>query len=212
MARRWPVIDRIWRSRGVLPVEPPLPAPEILDRLSGLFDEGEFALDRAGKRLDYRKPNPGAQDRLSTFSNGSLELAGDGEGQVLRYDVGSPALLLTFLAPLLFLGLAQGFVLLGQWEESKEASQSEDEDEDEEDDKPGELHWIDRMLGAPEPEDPDKEDEEESEEDDDYSPRDAYGLAGLFALIYLVGRVLEPYLLRKTLRRTIHAATMPPRR
>ena len=206
MARKWPVIDRIWRSRGVLPVEPPLPAPEILDRLSGLFDEGEFEIDRANRRLGYRKPNPAAQDKLATFSNGSLELAGDNQSQLLRYDVGSPALLLTFLAPLLFLALAQGFVMLGQWEESKEASQAEEEDE--EDEEPGELHWFDQMLGAPAPEDPD-EDEEEDEEDDDYSPRDAYGLAALFALFYLVGRFLEPYLFRKTLRRTIHAGSEP---
>lgn len=206
MARKWPVIDRIWRSRGVVPVEPSLPSGEIFDRLSGLFDEGEFEIDRANRRLDYRKPNPAAQDKLATFSNGSLELTQNDQGQILRYDVGSPALLLTFLAPLLFLALAQGFVMLGQWEESKEASQPEDEDE--EDDKPGELHWIDQMLGAPAPEDPDEE-EEEDEEDDDYSPRDAYGLAALFALIYLVGRFLEPYLFRKTVRRTIHARSEP---
>lgn len=206
MARKWPVIDRIWRSRGAVPVDPPLPPGEIFDRLSGLFDEGEFEIDRANRRLDYRKPNPAAQDKLATFSNGSLELAGDNQGQLLRYDVGSPALLLTFLAPLLFLALAQGFVMLGQWEESKEASQAEEEDE--EDEEPGELHWFDQMLGAPAPEDPD-EDEEEDEEDDDYSPRDAYGLAALFALIYLVGRFLEPYLFRKTLRRTIHEGTEP---
>lgn len=207
MARKWAVIDRIWRSRGAVPVEPPLSPQEIFDRLSGLFEKGEFEIDRVNRRLDYRKPNPAAQDRLATFSNGSLEVAEDGQRQVVRYDVGSPALLLTFLAPLLFLALAQGFVLLGQWEESKEASQPEDEDED--DEKPGELHWIDQMLGAPEPEDPDEKDVEDEEEDDDYSPRDAYGLAALFALIYLVGRFLEPYLFRKTVRRTVHAGSEP---
>ncbi len=205
---KWPVIDHIWRSRGKLELEADVTRDEALERLSVLFDPDELQIDRANGTLGYRKPNPAAQDRLATFSNGVLHLEENGRAKALRYDVGSPALLLTFLAPLLFLALAQATVGLGQWEESKATEEEKANDED--DDKPGELHWIDTMLGAPAPEEPDK-DEEEEEDNEDYSPETAYGLAALFALIYLVGRFLEPRLFRKTLRNAIANGPSGPR-
>ena len=207
MAGKWPVIDRIWRSRGSIIVDEQVSANDALDRLSGLFDPDEMTVDRVKARIDYRKPNPAAQDRLATFSSGSLELAEANGRREVRFDVGSPALLLTFLAPLLFLALGQGIVALGQWEETKAAAQDDkDKDEEDKDEDQAELHWFDQMLGAPAPEKPDKDKdkaEEKDEEDDDYSPKQAYGLAALFALIYLVGRFLEPRLFRRTLRRAI---------
>lgn len=201
MAWRFPVIDRIWRSRGSVLVEGDVTSDEALDRLSSLFDPGEMTVDRADGRIDYRKPNPAAQDKLATFSNGSLQLAGTEGRKELHFDVGSPALLLVFLAPLLFLALGLGTVALGQWEETKAQQQGEAEEEEEED--PPELHWFDQMLGAPAPEKPDDKDKDEEEENEDYDPNGAYGLAAIFALLYLIGRFLEPHLLKKTLRKVI---------
>ena len=198
------MIDRIWRSRGSLCIEEQVSADEVLERLSCLFDAEEMTLDRMQARIDYRKFNPAAQDRLATFSNGTLRLTEEHGRKVVHFDVGSPALLLTFLAPVLFLALGGGIVGLGQWEEAKVVQQGEQEEEKEEEEEPAELHWIDQMLGAPAPEKPDKDkdekEEEEEEENEDYSPNQAFGVAALFALLYLVGRILEPKLFKKTLR------------
>lgn len=198
-----PYIDRIWRVRGTLALDEPLEPDEAFGRLAHWFDREEVELDDGGTSLTFRKTNPGAQHKLATFSSGSLHIAHrDGKTEV-DYDVRSPALILTFLAPLLFLALGQAIVGIGMLNEAISAEQSDEKDEEVEK-EPGELHLVDQMLGAPAPEQPDKNDKEKKdEEDEDHSPVKAYGLAGVFALIYLVGRMLEPRLFRSALRKAL---------
>jgi hypothetical protein len=69
------------------------------------------------------------------------------------------------------------------------------------------LHPLDQMLGAPAPEDPakKKKDKEKDKDKGKFDPTPAYVLAGLFFVIYCVGRVLEPWLLKRTLRAALSA-------
>ncbi|HCS18922.1 MAG TPA: hypothetical protein DIW45_15430 [Erythrobacter sp.] len=46
--------------------------------------------------------------------------------------------------------------------------------------------------------------EEGEEEEGRHSPTPAYVFAGLFFALYLVGRVLEPWLVRRTFRQTLN--------
>lgn len=194
-----PFIDRIWIARGTLELDELINAREAFGRLAPLFDPQEVELDSSGTRLSYRKANPEAQHKLATFSSGTLEFQTRDDTARIAYRVRSPALLLTFLAPLLFLALGQAIVGIGMVNQAVTAEEKEDEDEE-----PGELHWIDQMLGAPAPEkDEDNDEEDDEEEDEDHSPLRAYGLAGVFALIYLIGRVLEPRLFRSTLSKAL---------
>jgi hypothetical protein len=121
----------------------------------------------------------------------------------------SHALLLAFLAPLLFLGFAQMAIAINAWEASG-AEASEKAPKDEEKPKPvKKLNPVDEFLGAPAPEDPNKKKKDEKEEDEGrHSPDEGYFMAGVFALIYLVGRWLEPWLVRRRLRAALAAS--PP--
>lgn len=194
-----PFIDRIWVACGTLELDQPLNAREAFDRLAPFFDAKEVELDSSGTTLSYRKANPDAQHKLATFSSGTLEFQTRDDTARIAYRVRSPALLLTFLAPILFLALGQAIVGIGMVNQAVTAEEKEDEDEE-----PGELHWIDQILGAPAPEkDDDNEEGDDEEEDEDHSPLRAYGLAGVFALIYLIGRVLEPRLFRSALSKAL---------
>lgn len=67
------------------------------------------------------------------------------------------------------------------------------------------LHPIDRFLGAPAPEtkkDKDKKKKEE-EKDKNPSPTPGYVFAGIFAILYAVGRWLEPWLAQRLFRRAL---------
>lgn len=188
---RFPFIDNIWRIRGEWQVPEPLDAEEAFDRLDPLFRTTGTVASREGNTLVYRKHNPAAQDKLATFTSGTLTFVGGASGARLRYDLSSNALLLCFLAPLLFLG----FALLAQAINDYEMAEKPKEEQTETKPVP-KLHPVDEMLGAPKPEDPNKKDEEE--EEGRHSPEPGYALAGLFFLVYLVGRFLEPWLARRT--------------
>ena len=62
------------------------------------------------------------------------------------------------------------------------------------------------MLGAPEPEDPSKK-KDEMKDKEKFKTTPAYVLAGIFFVLFLVGRVLEPWLLKRTLRAALASAT-----
>ncbi|MGB3469376.1 MAG: hypothetical protein WBA51_00970 [Erythrobacter sp.] len=200
-----PFIDAIWRARGALVVDEEMTPAKAFERLDPMFQlhGTRYAVD--GDTLTYTKENPTPQDRLATFTRGSLKVEAQ-QGRIrVSYDVRSHALLYCFLAPLLFLsfaGLALGLNVIDPPKEKDETEESAEADEE-----PARLHWIDQMLGAPEPDNPDeKDDKEESDEDEvepRHSPTSAYVLAGIFFLIYCVGRFLEPFLLRRTLRRAL---------
>ena len=220
MQARVPYIDRIWRAASSIELDAQLSVREAYERLAPLFDtQGtEVAID--GNAMTYAKTNPGAQDKLATFTSGTLVVIEEEATTRLSYDVGSTALFLCFLAPLAFLALGQFAVFLNDIERPAYlADKAEREAEKEaEKDKVVELHWIDQMLGAPAPKQPGDEDktsrreesrggEDREEEGEGYhSPETAYAFAGIFAAIYIVGRVLEPYLLKKTFRNALSLA------
>ncbi|WP_321326034.1 hypothetical protein [uncultured Parasphingorhabdus sp.] len=204
-----PFIDRIWRVKGLLPLETPMSPATAFDRLDPLFQTNGTSYEIDGDTLTFRKHNPAAQDRLATFTRGTLTV-GEREGRsVLAYNVTSPALLACFLAPLLFVALGQVNVAIGEYEKSKaeaaeQAGKADDESKkDDEADKDVKLHWLDVAMGAPAPEKPDEKDKEKDKYEK-YSPKTAYILAAIFATLYLVGRILEPWLLRSIFRKKLY--------
>lgn len=209
-----PYIDRIWRAEGSVTVPEALTADEAFTRLDPLFQTHGTDYAVEGDTLAYTKRNPAAQDKLATFTRGTLRVAEqqDGTSRVF-FNVSSTALLLCFLAPLLFLGFAQIMVTVNAWEkaameaaEAAEGGKAKDKEKDEAKPVP-KLHPLDQMLGAPAPEDPakKKKDKEKDKDEGKFDPTPAYVLAGLFFVIYCVGRVLEPWLLKRTLRAALSA-------
>ena len=202
MPLEWPYIDRIWRAEGEVSLPEGLAPDEAFARLDPLFQTSGTSYTVTGETLSYAKHNPAAQDRLATFTRGTLTIAGG----MLRFNVTSRALLLCFLAPLLFLFFAQAMVTINGWEKAAEAAQgekAEGEDKAKDKEKPlPKLNPIDEWLGAPAPEDPAKKKEKAKEKADKgkFDPTASYVLAGLFFVTFLVGRVLEPWLLKRTLR------------
>jgi hypothetical protein len=196
-----PYVDHIWRVRGAMPIDPALSSSETFARIAPLVDTPGTTLVADGEALTYAKRNPAAQDKLATFTRGRLWIERAGSGAVLRFDLFSHALLLCFLAPLLFLGFAQAAVVINGWDAARaEAAEKSGTKKEDEKPKPVKtLHPIDQFLGAPAPEDPQKK-KDEKKGKGRHSPDEAYFMAGLFALIYLVGRWLEPFLVRRRLR------------
>jgi len=218
MQARVPYIDRIWRAESSIELDPVLPTREAFDRLAPLFDTQGTEVTLDGNVLTYVKTNPAAQDKLATFTSGTLLMTEDGAQNATRlsYEVGSTALFICFLAPLAFLAFAQFAELINAIEKpgliaEKAAEEKENEGKEEEAEEKLELHWIDQMLGAPERKPRGEDDEErarkdgredglEDEVEGNHSPTAAYVFAGIFFAIYLVGRALEPYLLKRTFR------------
>ena len=218
MQLRVPFIDRIWRVKSSLELDETLTAQEAYARLDPLLDQQgtEYTID--GDTLEYAKTNPAAQDKLATFTSGALKVVQTQGKTRLDYEVASTALFLCFLAPLAFLAFGQFAYLINELEKPAllaelEEEKKKEEEEGKSEDEVIELHWIDQLLGAPEPKQPGEEDEdeesregEEGREDEDeeevgnHSPTTAYVFAGIFFVIYLVGRILEPYLLKRTFR------------
>lgn len=216
-------IDWIWRIRGSVPLAPGQSADEAFDRLDPLFRERDTSHDRTHDTLTFRKSNQAPQDKMAIFDRGVLRIehaaVGDGNAgdPVLRYDLSSRMLLFCFLAPLLFLAFAQLNVVIGVLdkptaEEKAEAKRKKEEKEKEHAARP--QHPIDRFLGAPAPEKPKTEAEKkkeeqakkadgENKEDEGPSSRSAYVFAGIFAALYVAGRILEAWLIRRLFRKRL---------
>jgi hypothetical protein len=202
-------IERIWRAEGEVAVDPPLPAEEVFARLDPLFQTAGTTYAINGDTLTYSKHNPAPQDKLATFTSGTLQVAHKADGSVgLVFRVKSTALLMVFLAPLLFLAFAQIMTVANAWEkaaaEAEQAEAKKDAKADEKAKPVAELHPLDKLLGAPAPEDPSKQ-KDEMKDKEKFETMPAYVLAGLFFVLYLVGRVLEPWLLKRTLRAALAA-------
>ncbi len=203
---RVPYVEKIWRIEDSLVVEVPLTPDEAFARLDPLFqtDGTRYAIE--GDTLGYLKTNPRAQDKLATFTSGTLRVELAQGATRLTYQAASTALLLCFLAPFLFLFFAQVMEAANQWERAKaEASETAKKDKpDEAKDKPlPKLHPIDVMLGAPAPKDPKADKDKQKEPKEKFKATPAYVLAGLFFVLFLVGRVLEPWLLKRTFRQAL---------
>ena len=203
-------IEPIWRIRGNVPLAPGQSAPEALDRVAPLLREVNTTHWRRGDAIDYSKTVPASQDRLAVFERGTLRVQDGPAGPVLGYDLYSRALLFCFLAPFLFLAMAQLTVLANALTppptaaEKKAAEEKAKQKEKEMATRP--MNPIDKMLGAPAPETKKEKDEKKKKEDADDkkpSPTPAYVFAGIFAALYAIGRWLEPWLLRRLFRRTL---------
>ncbi|EQB05326.1 hypothetical protein L288_13010 [Sphingobium quisquiliarum P25] len=191
-------IDWIWNIRGSLPLIPGQSSDDAFGRLDPLFQEPGTSHERTADTLTFRKKNQAAQDKMSVFDAGVLQIQKSAPGCVLHYRLKSRALLFCFLAPLLFLGFAQAAVTIGELEKASAPAAEEKKPE-----KNMELpqHPIDKFLGAPTPEKPKKD--KDAEDKDKPSPTAAYVFAGLFAILYVAGRILEDRLVKSLFRKRL---------
>ncbi|WP_343033307.1 hypothetical protein [Altericroceibacterium indicum] len=213
-----PFIDWIWTTRGYVVLDPPRSPASTFARLDPLLKTSGTEYEVDGNTLTYRKENPAAQDRLATFTKGTLKVVEEKGQSRLRYRLTSPALLLVFLAPLLFLAFAQATIVISELERpteaEKAAAKAKKEKDAEKDKEPQQLNVIDQMLGAPAPETLEEKkqrekQEGEEEEEGTHSPKAAYVFAGIFAALFCFGRWLEPWLVRKRFRKALNQSAEP---
>jgi len=186
------VIDWIWHVRGRLALAPGQSNEETFDRLDPLFRQAGTSYERTNDTLIFSKKNQAAQDKMSVFDGGALQIDKSGGGRVLRYHLTSRILLFCFLASPLFLGIAQLTVFISTFE--KPAPHEEKKHVD----RP--LNPIDKALGAPEP---DHSKKDHPEDDRKLSPKAAYIFSGIFAVLYVVGRILEDRLIKARFRESL---------
>lgn len=219
-------IDWIWHVRGSLALSPEQTSDDAFDRLRPLFRETGTSHERTQDTLTFRKKDQAAQDKMAVFDGGVLRIEKGAAGSVLRYQLTSRALLLCFLAPLLFLAFAQMTIALGQWQKpaaeaastsakSADASKKpagkdagkKDAAKDVAKDVVVPLNPIDKFLGAPAPEKPKKDGEDNpGRRGKKPSPTPAYVFAAIFAILYVVGRILEDRLVRALFRKRLLGA------
>jgi hypothetical protein len=195
-------LDWIWHVTGSVPLAPGQSSDEAFGRLDPLFREAGTTHERSGDTLTFRKQDQAAQDKMSVFDGGVLRIERGGGESVLRYHMTSRALLFCFLAPLLFLAFAGLTVTLGKLE--KPATEAAGEKAEK---KAVVLtqNPIDQALGAPAPEKP-KKDKADDASKKNHSPTSAYVFAGIFAALYLVGRILEARLAKNLFRNKLFGA------
>lgn len=207
MNRRF--IDWIWHVRGSMALAPGQSSDDAFARLDPLFRQAGTSHERTNDTLTFRKKDQAAQDKMAVFDGGVLQIERGGALPVLRYDLTSRALLLCFLAPLLFLGFAQLSIALGNLEKpSTQASDTSKEPDKKMADV--QLNPIDKFLGAPAPEKPKKDDADKAKDKDEkHSPTPAYVFAAIFAALYVGGRILEAKLVKSLFRKRLLGDTLP---
>lgn len=192
-------IDWIWHVRDSVAVPEGQTSSEALDRLEPMLDQMDTTHQRDETTLTFHRKAPTPQDPLSVFEDGVLQIEETAQGKTLRYHLVSKALLFCFLLPLLFVGFGQLTLYVGAYqkaaaeakEKAKEMAGGDKKKKDEA--KVLQLNPVDKMLGAPTPEKPKKGEERGRKP----SATAAYVFAGIFAFLYLVGRFLEPWLVRR---------------
>jgi hypothetical protein len=206
-------IDWIWHVRGSLALAPGQSSDVAFDRLRPLFRETGTSHERTNDTLVFRKKDQAAQDKMSVFDGGVLQIEKGSTGSVLRYHLTSRALLFCFLAPLLFLGIAQFTIALGKIEKpSTEAASTSGKasgasKKPAAKDAPVPLNPIDKFLGAPAPEKPKKDGEDmPGKRGKKPSPTPAYVFAAMFAILYVVGRILEDRLVKTLFKKRLQGA------
>ena len=193
-------IDWIWHIRGSLALAPGQSGDQAFDRLDSLFRQTGTSHERTSDTLIFRKKDQAAQDKMSVFDGGILRIERGAAGAVLRYHLTSRALLFCFLAPLLFLGIAQfTIVVVKHQKPSTDSAKSA---------KKGAqvlpMNPIDKALGAPAPEKPKKDGADKAEgKNKKPSPTPAYVFAAIFAFLYLAGRILEDRLIKAQFKKRL---------
>jgi hypothetical protein len=199
------VIDWIWHVRGSLEIAPGQSDEEVFDRLDPLFRETGTRHERSGDTLTFQKKDQAAQDKMSIFDSGVLRIERAAAGATLRYHLTSRALLFCFLAPLLFLAIAQLTVVVNRFhapssDASEEAPKADDKA------KPVAMNPIDKFLGAPAPEKPKKGGDKPEGRNKKPSTTAAYVFAAMFAVLYVIGRLLEDWLIKATFRKRLRGS------
>jgi hypothetical protein len=198
------LLDWIWNIRGSVPLAPGQSSDEAFARLDPLFQQPGTTYERTGDTLVFAKKDQAAQDKMSIFDAGALQIEPGKDGAVLRYRMASRALLFCFLAPLLFLAFGQLIVAVGKLAGPETEAAEKDKDKKKKE-VVRELHPIDKFLGAPAPEKPKDDKKTDEKKDGKHSPTAAYVFAALFAALYAAGRVLEDRLIRGLFRKKLHA-------
>jgi hypothetical protein len=188
-------IDWIWRVRDSLTLAPGQSSDDAFDRLDPLFREPGTTYQRTHDTLIFSKKNQAAQDKMSVFDGGSLQIDKNADGSVLRYQLTSKALLFCFLASPLFLGIAQFTVVVSHFEKPAPVEEKKHVDMP--------MNPIDKALGAPEPY---KSKKDDADDDKKLSPRAAYIFSGIFAFLYVVGRILEDRLIKARFKKSLLVA------
>lgn len=210
-------LDWIWRIRGTLPIEPARSADQAFDRLEDLFKEKNTSYRIHGDTLTFTKKNQLAQDKMSIFDSGTLQVSHG----VLRYDMMSRALLACFLAPLFFFALGHAGVAIDQWRNPPEVAKAKAEAAKKRslvkpEDVP--MSPVDKFLGAPVPEKK-KDGEEIGKRNRKPSMTTAYTYMGIFFALWIAGRILEHKLIHGRFRKklaedgvvssSVHSTTAP---
>lgn len=195
-------IDWIWHVSGTVALAPGQSGDDAFDQLDALFRQPGTTRQRTGDTLTFHKKDQLAQDKMSVFDGGVLRIENGADGPVLRYRLASRALLFCFLAPLLFLGIAQLTILQGNaWKAPDAAKKAAAKKAD------VPMNPIDKALGAPAPEKPAKKGADKpGGKNKKPSPTPAYVFAGLFATLYIVGRLLEDRLLKALFKKRLAGA------
>jgi hypothetical protein len=183
-----------------------------------LFQTTGTSLESRGDTLTFTKKDPAAQDKMAVFDRGTLTIEPGAQGPALRYHLVSRSLLFCFLLPLLFLGFAQLAITFGKAEKpeaeaaattgktgvkpgDKAAGKAAAAKQPDKKDKVLPVNPIDKFLRAPAPEKDKKKKDKKPEKKP--SPTPAYVFAGLFAALYVIGRVLEDWLIRNRFRKLL---------
>ena len=208
-------INWIWHIRGSLALAPGQTSDDVFDRLDPLFNQTGTSRDRANDTLTFQKKDQAAQDKMSVFDGGVLRIEKGGAGTVLRYHLTSRALLFCFLAPLLFLALGQltiavnNFYAPGTSAADKLAAEKAEAKKKAADEKLAKISMnpIDKALGAPAPKKPGTEGKGDEDKDDKKpTPKPAYVFAGIFAALYIIGRILEDRLIKSLFKKRLLAS------
>lgn len=195
-------IDWIWNVRGRVPLAPQQSSDDAFNKLDPLFREYGTTHERSGDTLTFSKKDQPAQDKMSVFDAGVLKIEQGVAGAVLQYRMSSRALLFCFCLPLLFLFFAQATIAIGEYRKASTEAAEKAKKAEKKEPTVRELHPIDKFLGAPAPEKP-KKDGAEKREDKKHSPTSAYVFASLFAALYVIGRILEQWLVKSLFRKTL---------
>ncbi|MGF7156547.1 hypothetical protein [Novosphingobium gossypii] len=189
----------IWHVKGSLALAPEQSTDEAFEKLAPLFRQTGTSHKRTGDSISFRKVDPAAQDKMSVFDGGVLQIERGAAGPVLHYNLTSRALMFCFFAPLLFLAFAQLTIFKGKFDKPSvhPASNAEVLMKAEKESALLIQNPIDKALGAPAPVKPGKD---KGTGDKKSSPKAAYIFAGIFAALYVIGRLLEARLVGSLFR------------
>ena len=208
-------IDRIWHVRGSLALVPGQTSDETFEQLAPVFMQTGTRHERTGDTLIFHKKDPAAQDKMAVFNSGTLWVEQGVTGPVLRYDLISRFLLFCFLAPLLFLAFAQLTLTVAKFQKPEAASASAKSGKGKNAGSKADaktpdvqLNPIDKFLGAPAPDNKKKDQEKGGRRGKKPSATPAYVFASFFAILYIIGRILEDRLVRRLFKRGLASSVL----